>query len=337
MEKSLNRRQLVKLAGATASAVSFAGPDAMVHASEKASIPMRVLGKTGVKLPLLAFGGAALPTAWGNPLSVDDRIKLVRYAYKRGVRFFDTAGNYLESQSILGKALEENRKDVFLASKVETTDEKQVRRAVEKVLAELKTTYLDLIQIHGTPGLEQMSVTQAMKIHAELVTLRDEKVVRHIGFTAHSYFDKALDLIKTGGFEQCMLSYGYIPRGYNQMWSKRMIRLRDECVALAHEEKMGIVAMKVIGAGVLGSWSGKIAPELDKKEIGSLPGAAIRWALKDKRIDHLAIGMRLPKEIDANIRILTDDTTYTKEDEALLAKYTSKAIRRKPLKTFRID
>jgi len=328
---------MIKLGAAATAAVSIAGPRALVHAGEEVSIPVRVLGKTGLKLPLLGFGGAALPTAWGNPLSVDDRVTLVRYAYRRGVRSFDTAGNYLESQSILGKALKGIRQDVLLASKVETADEKQVRKAVEKVLTELQTTYLDLIQIHGTPGLEQMSVKQAMKVHAELVKLRDEKVVRHIGFTAHSYFDKALALIKTAGFEQCMISYGYIPRGHDQMLSKRMTELRDECVAEAHEKKMGIMAMKVIGAGVLGSWSGKIAPEMNKERISRLPGAAIRWVLKDKRIDHLTIGMRLPKEVDTNIRILTSDTTYTQEDEALLAEYSSRAIRRKPLKTFRID
>lgn len=334
---SLGRREFLKHAAIATTVASVAGPGVLVHANEKAGVPVGVLGKTGVRLPVLGFGGAALPAAWGNPLSFDDRVKLVRYAYSRGVRFFDTAGNYMESQPILGKALKGIRHDVFLASKVEVTDAKQVRKAVEKVLAELQTPYLDLIQIHGTPGLEQMSIKQAMEVRAELVKLRDEKVVRHIGFTAHSYFDKALTLIKTGGFEHCMLSYGYIPRGYNQMWSKRMTELRDECVAEAHSRRMGIVAMKVLGAGVLGAWSGMIAPELHKEEIRRLPGAAIRWALKDKRIDLLAIGMRFPREIDANIRTLTRDTTCTEEDEALLANYTSKAIKRKPLKTFRID
>jgi len=332
MEDSVSRRKLLKCAS-----ISIAGPGALSYAGETASLPVSILGNTGVKLPLLGFGGAALPTAWANPLSVDDRVKLVRYAFERGVRSFDTAGNYLESQSILGEALKGIRRDVFLASKVETTDEKQVRKEVEKVLAELQTDYLDLIQIHGTPGIEQMSVKQAMKIHAELVKLREEKIVRHIGFTAHSYFDKALALIETDGFEQCMLSYGYIPRGHNQMFSRRMTSLREKCLAQAHKKKMGICAMKVIGAGVLGAGSGPIAPELNKEEHDGLPGAAIRWVLQDKRIDHLVIGMRLPSEIDANIKILTSDTTCTKADKALLAKYSSKAIRREPLKTYRID
>lgn len=60
---------------------------------------------------------------------------------------------------------------------------------------------------------------QAMKIHGELVKLRDERITRFIGLSAHGYFDKALALIESGGFDQCMLSYGYIPRGYDQIWT----------------------------------------------------------------------------------------------------------------------
>ena len=101
-----------------------------------------------------------------------------------------------------------------------------------------------------------MSVEQAMKIHAELVKLRDEKITRFVGFSAHGYFDKVMALISSGAFDLCMLSYGYIPRGYDQIWTPRMTRLRDNCVAKAHELGMGIVAMKVIGAGMLGAWSG---------------------------------------------------------------------------------
>ena len=91
-----------------------------------------------------------------------------------------------------------------------------------------------------------------MKIHAELVKLRDERVTRFVGFSAHGYFDKAMALIASGGFDLCMLSYGYIPRGYDQVWIARMTKLRDACVAKAHELGMGIVAMKVIGAGCSG-------------------------------------------------------------------------------------
>ena len=157
-----------------------------------------------------------------------------------------------------------------------------------------------------------MSVEQAMKIHAELVKLRDEKITRFVGFSAHGYFDKALALIASGGFDLCMLSYGYIPRGYDQIWTARMTTLRDACVAKAHELGMGIVAMKVIGAGMLGAWSGYMVPGFDKQRLKQLPAAAIRYVLQDQRVHILNIGMRLKEEIDANLKVLSGDPAYTR-------------------------
>ncbi|MCX7826331.1 MAG: aldo/keto reductase, partial [Verrucomicrobiae bacterium] len=252
--RSLGRREFLKQTARTLATAAVcermmpAGARAATPAAFAGAIPIRTLGKTGLKLPILGYGGAGLPAKWRNPLSYEDRVALVRYAYDRGVRYYDTAGNYMESQAILGEALKDRRRDVCLVTKVETTRPEAVCKAVEKSLKELQTDYLDVLLIHGTPGLEQMSVEQAMKIHAELVKLRGEKVTRFIGFSAHGYFDKALALINSGGFDLCMLSYGYVPRGHNQVWTPRMTKLRDDCLTKAHELGIGIVAMKVMGA-----------------------------------------------------------------------------------------
>jgi len=343
LNNELGRREFLKKATQVAAAgvISTGIASGAVPKEKKIAladtVPTRVFGKTGVKLPILGYGGAALPKIWGNPLSLEGRVKLVRYAYDRGVRYYDTGGNYMESQPILGEALKDVRDNVYLVSKVETTVPGWVRRAVEKSLKELQTDYLDAIQIHGTPGIEQMTVEQAMKVHAELVKLRDERMVRFIGFSAHSYFDKALALIESDGFDLCMLSYGYIPRGHNQIWTARMTELRNACVAKAHELGMGIVAMKVIGAGVLGAWSGYIVPAFDAKRLKQLPAAAIRYVLQDKRIHLLTIGMRLKEEVDANIKTLSGDATYTLDDRALLAQFSAKAFDSDPIKKMRID
>ncbi|RMG00951.1 MAG: hypothetical protein D6741_05950, partial [Planctomycetota bacterium] len=104
------------------SASGFAEP-------REAGLPQRRFGKNGPVLPILGFGGAALVTRWGSPLSIAQRVELVQYAFQRGIRYFDTAGNYDESQAILGKALRGVRKDVFLVTKVEATDPAKVRPA----------------------------------------------------------------------------------------------------------------------------------------------------------------------------------------------------------------
>jgi predicted aldo/keto reductase-like oxidoreductase len=342
-QRTLDRRQFLKKAAKAMAAVAVCKH--MVPADSRAAtasqvagaIPMRTLGKTGLKLPLLGYGGAALPKAWRNPLSPEDRVALVRYAFDRGIRYFDTAGNYMESQAILGEALKDRRRDVCLVTKVETTKPAEVRKAVEKSLKELQTDYLDILLIHGTPGLEQMSVAQAMRIRAELVKLRDEKITRFIGFSAHGYFDKAMALINSGGFEMCMLSYGYMPRGSSQVWSARMTKLRDDCLAKAHEKGMGIVAMKVIGGGWLGRWSGYLVPGFDKQRIAQLPGAAIRHVLEDKRVDLLDIGMSLKEHIDANVRTISSGGACTPADRALLAEFSAKLYETDTVKKMRIE
>ncbi len=92
----LGRREFLKKAARTAAIGTVCGGIAYgkVPGDKKIgladTIPTRVFGKTGVKLPILGYGGAALPKVWGNTLSTEDRVKLVRYAYDRGVRYFDT-------------------------------------------------------------------------------------------------------------------------------------------------------------------------------------------------------------------------------------------------------
>ena len=107
----LPRREFLKRAaqGAAAAGLAAGAASAALPKDETLTladtIPARVFGKTGVKLPVLGYGGAALPERWGWPLSYDDRVELVPYAYSCGPRYFDTAGNHMESRSILGEAL----------------------------------------------------------------------------------------------------------------------------------------------------------------------------------------------------------------------------------------
>jgi predicted aldo/keto reductase-like oxidoreductase len=338
-KQPIGRRGFLKAAATAALLGGATPPGALAEAPAQSpgAIPTRTLGKTGVSVPILGYGGAALPKKWLNPLSYEDRVALVRYAFDRGLRYFDTAPTYMESEAILGEALKDRRRDSCLVTKVDGTDPKAARKMVEASLRALQTDRVDILLIHGTPGVEQMSVAQAMKMHAEVVKLRDEKMTRSVGFSAHGYFDKALALIASGGFDVCMLSYGYLPRGHNQVWTARMATLRDACVAKAHELGMGIVAMKVIGAGMLGAWSGHHVPGFDKRRLGQLPGAAIRHVMQDPRVHVLDIGMRVKEEIDANIGIFSADTTYTLADRALLADFSSRLYETDAIKNMRIE
>ena len=353
----MGRRDFFKRAGLVAAAGTISTgilsgevpKDKKITLTDK--IPVRILGKTGIKLPILGYGGAALPNKWGNPLSTEDRVKLVRYAYERGIRYFDTSISYSygDSQAIIGKALKDVRDNVFITTKVDFWDVSKpdgrftkvpkggATRQIEMNLKELQSDYIDAILIHGTPGVEQMSFEQCMEVQAELVKACDKGLVRFIGFSAHHYFDKALALISTGEFDLCMLAYGYLPRGHSRFFTAHTTELRNACLAKAHELQMGIAAMKVIGAGMLGAWSGYIVPEFDKKRLTQLPAAAIRHVLDDERIDMLVIGMRLENEIDANIKTISGDTRYTSKDRCLLTEYSARAYESDSIKQMKVE
>lgn len=83
---------------------------------------------------------------------------------------------------------------------------------LEKSLKELNTSHVDCVQIHS-PAIERVGFDGAMKLHAELVKLRDEKMLRYIGLTTHVAFEDVHRMIGTGGFDQVLLAYGYFRKG----------------------------------------------------------------------------------------------------------------------------
>jgi len=88
--RSINRRSFLcntvkaTLGGALIRATTSL---AETTSAETTPMPQRAFGKTGHKLPVLGYGGAALVRRWANPLSVDERIELVRYTYQRTCPF----------------------------------------------------------------------------------------------------------------------------------------------------------------------------------------------------------------------------------------------------------
>jgi len=128
-----------------------------------------------------------------------------------------------------------------------------------------------------------------------------------------------------------------MPRGSSQLWSARMTQLRDDCLAKAHETGMGIVAMKVIGGGWLGRWSGYLVPGFDKQRLAQLPGAAIRHVLQDKRVDLLDIGMTLKEHVDANMKLVSSGGACTPADCALLSEFSAKLYETDTVKKFRVE
>ena len=323
------------LLGATA----LAEPAANAEVST-GEIPVRPFGKTGHKLPILGMGGSAMVQvfirAYGVPLlPLEERVTMVRHAYDSGVRYFDTARVYGESEKIMGRGLKGVRQHCYVATKCHISDPMKVRQTVETSLKELDMDYVDCVQIHS-PAIEAVGFDGAMKMHAELVKLRDEKMLRFIGLTTHVAFETVHEMIKTDSFDQVLLAYGYVRKGMDTMLSNRKVEYRDLCLAAAHERGLAIVAMKVLGANMLSHNSKALVPDYNPDRLAKIPPAAIRWVLQDERISMLNIGVSMPSDIDKNLAVLGGDTRFTNDDRSLLADFSSRLYDSETVKTMRV-
>jgi predicted aldo/keto reductase-like oxidoreductase len=304
------------------------------------AIPTRKFGNTGHTLPVLGMGGSALVGMWAGAYGVElgdveQRAQMVRAAYDKGVRYFDTARVYGESERVMGMGLVEVRENVYLATKVANPDPAKTRESVETSLRELGTDYVDCVQIHS-PAIEWAGVDGAMRIHAELEKLKAEGLTRFIGLTTHVAFERVLSMISTGGFDQVLLAYGYFRKGMDQMLSDRNIEFRNMCLAEAHERGMAIVAMKVLGANIMSHNAPNIVPDYDAAKLERIPAAAIRWVLQDQRVSMLNIGVSVPGDLEANITTLTGDTELTSDDRSILADFSAGAYENEMVKAMRV-
>lgn len=325
----LSRRQFLMSA-------AFAAAPRTKQITLRDTIATQPFGKTGHRLPILGCGGSAMVGVWSKGYGLeappfDKRVAMIRHAYDSGVRYFDTARNYRESESIVGEALKDVRENIFLASKCgcQTNDQglltrQQVRASVELTLTTLKTDYLDVIQIHG-PVYEYLGTPRAMEIYEELDKLRAEKMVRFIGLTGHTAFERMYTLIDTKLFDQVLMAYGHFPKGMNTMLSESNLAWREKCLARARELGMGILAMKVLGSFVAGHNAKNIVPDFGEERLRAMRQAALRWAIREKQPPMLLVGVSLASDIDENIRTLSADRTFTDADQKLLDQYAAQA------------
>jgi aryl-alcohol dehydrogenase-like predicted oxidoreductase len=341
----LGRREFLKscVAATVATGAAVAGNHAAGEpAPAPGQIARRPFGKTGVLLPVLGMGSSPMVARWSlgygsRPGNIQERAALVRHAYDSGVRYFDTGRTYYDMERVIGQGLTGVHGDCFVATKVTVTDPALVRASVEKSLAELGMDRVDVVQIHSSGAIEKLGFEGSMRIHAQLVKLREEGLFRYIGLTTHVAFETVFKLIATGGFDQALLTVCYFNKGMDTLLSEQNRAFREQCLDKAHELGMAVVAMKVMGASIFGRMSRVVVPDYDPGRRAKLPAAAMRWVLNDERVSLMAIGMGYPEEVAENAATLSSDLTLTDADRELLADYSAKAYQSPRIKAMGVD
>ena len=142
----------------------------------------RAYGRTGDMLSVVGLGGIVV-----KGMEAGEASRIVGKAVDRGVNYFDVAPGYGDAEERLGPALEPYRNDVFLACKTGMRDRAGAEAELHRSLKRLRTDHFDLYQLHGMTTEEDLEqVTAPGGALETFIRAREEGLVRHLGFSAHS-------------------------------------------------------------------------------------------------------------------------------------------------------
>lgn len=190
------------------------------------------LGSTGITVNKNGFG--ALPI---QRVSMEEAIRLLHRAFDGGIRFYDTARLYTDSEEKLGQAFPDRRSRIFLASKTGAVTAEGFWKDLETTLKNLKTDYLDIYQFHNPafcpkPGDENGLYDAALEA-------RKKGMILHIGITNHR-LNVAQEAIDSGLYETLQFPFCYLS-------GEPELKLLEGC----KKQDMGFLSMKALSGGLI--------------------------------------------------------------------------------------
>lgn len=151
----------------------------------------RELGKTGIKVSEVGFGGE-----WLERHEEEHSVELLRYAHEKGINIVDCWMPDPKSRDIIGKAMEGCRDSWFVQGHigstyqngqyVRTRDMKHVRPAFEDLLKRLRSDYVDLGMIHYIDSVEDWNTAMNGEYIEYVRDLHEKGIIRHIGLSTHN-------------------------------------------------------------------------------------------------------------------------------------------------------
>jgi uncharacterized protein len=270
-----------------------------------AAVPIRyrTLGATGLKATELGFGSEAV-----SDVTVFER------AIDAGINFFDTARPYEagNSERALGVALRGKRQRVILSSRSYADDAKEVALDLDRSLATLETDHVDIWYLGNKNRREQ--VTDEM-LEVQRAGQKAGKF-RFRGFSTHR-IGAMLDFVLEQKFDVVQIPYSYALGTRRDPFKMDAANLETALDRLK-AARIGVVAMKVMAGGYR-------TPRIQEKneDLFARPGvhaAAIRWALRDDRVQTTSVRMSDADQLAENLAAMSG--RYTERDGKLLAAYT---------------
>jgi hypothetical protein len=305
----LSRRGFLH-AGAAGAALLLGNPLSARADDPPAKLPQRVLGKTGVKVPILGLGTVAV----GAISNEKEALALINKAIDLGVTYIDTAPartsiaamtGYNRAHSYLKAILKERRKEVFIVTKCLEIHGDKALIQLGKNLEQLGIDQADLVYTHSI-GHAVYDFNDLTHDHGPMAALERAKkhgLTRFVGITGHNRPEKFAQVVEKRDFDVMMNAVNIVDR--------HTYAFEDLVWPKARAKKIGLVAMKVYGGGIQAC---KMPEELRQ--------SSFRFALSVPDVALAVIGMGSQKELEQNVEWAKTFKPLTAEEAKELKKKT---------------
>ena len=283
------RRDFLKT-GLAASVLSITGGLALAKRTKRSATDWVTLGKSKVKVTRLAFGTGTAGGRVQRELGQDEFTRLVRYAYDRGIRFFETAESYHGMPEMLAIALKGLPRDSYrLMTKYSTPAAGDPAPKIDQFRKQLNTEYVDILLLHCLRPPTWATDYQSLQ---DGFSLAQQKGI----IAAHGASIHGLPALRTiPGNKWLQVAMIRMNHNGTKMDTPEMRDVNqpgnvEEVVAhtrKVHQQGMGVISMKLVGEGRFTT-----AEERD---------AAMKFAMNLGCVDSVTIGFKNTAEIDEAI------------------------------------
>lgn len=282
----ISRRDFM-ITGAAAGALATLGT-LPLSAENSAASEWVTLGNSGVKVTRLAFGTGSFSGATQRSLGQEGFNRLVRHAYDRGIRFFETSDSYDGMHEMLGIALQGIPRDSYrLMTKVTTFDGVDPQRKIDELRRQIRSDRFDILLLHWQHTGTWVEDTRHWQDAVLIAQKRDAVVAR--GASVHGL----PALRQVPGFDWLQVAMIRV----NHKGSHMDAEVADapvqgnvsEVVSHIHQAKskgMGVISMKLIGEGSFN--------REDRQK-------AMRFAFQNAKVDCVTVGYKNNAEVDEAI------------------------------------
>ncbi len=241
------------------------------------------LGSTGIEVNKNGFG--ALPI---QRISDEEAVYLLKKAYQGGIRFFDTARGYSDSEHKLGLAFEKIRESLFIATKSGAVTGEGMRKDLADSLSNLRTDYIDIYQFHNPAFCPKPG--DGSGLYEAALEAKKEGKIRHIGITNHR-LSVAGEAISSGLYETLQFPFCYLA-------TEKEEGLVEGC----RKADMGFIAMKALSGGLITNSAAAYAHAAQFENVLPI------W------------GVQREKELDEFLSYISQPPAMTEERKALIEK-----------------